>query len=75
MEADAEGVAHIAGPVELLPIAMFQTCQSQRSRGIALDRVADIEYRPLYSPENHTQFCTASSKLNDSLERGDGLWG
>jgi hypothetical protein len=30
MEADAAGVAPIADPVGLLPIAMLQTCQRQR---------------------------------------------
>jgi len=42
-EADAEDVAHIAARVGRLPTAMLQTCQPQRSPGIALDRVATAD--------------------------------
>ncbi len=42
-KADAEDVAHIAARVGRLPTAMLQTCQPQRSPGIALDRVATAD--------------------------------
>jgi hypothetical protein len=77
MEADAEGVAPIADPVGLLPTAMLQTCQRQRSRGIALDRAAAIDSQQSEEPvlggsSLLSAFCYSPLECFVALEPGGG---
>jgi hypothetical protein len=64
------------GWVEVFQRSLAQMAANPPPDGTGvLDHSVKPTCTAVYNPENHMQLCTASSKLNLSLARGDGLRG